>query len=198
MIGGARVISSTRRPLLPGLLLGLLLGGCATVQPRGENLLLGMPAGYKPVFQQRQGQIVTTEMVPAAESAEDWTEMVTTQLYIGLKSVSPAEFQAESRRKWLASCQDGSFFEVTSGDEEGYPVAVWMLSCPHSQAPGRPEITWFKAIRGADAFYVVQKAFRFEPSREEVHQWMRYLRQVAVCDNRVPERACPDGMAGIE
>lgn len=179
-----------RRALLASFA-GLLLAGGASAQLKDENLLQGMPAGYKIGFQERQGPIILTEMVPESESVEEWTEMVTSQLFIGLKSVSPETFRAESRKKWLEACKDGNFAEIASGEESGYPMALWMLSCPHSKAPGRPEITWFKAIRGQDAFYVVQKSFRFEPSNEQVQQSMRYLRQISVCDTRIPQRACP-------
>ncbi|TXI95343.1 MAG: hypothetical protein E6Q34_03220 [Burkholderiaceae bacterium] len=179
-----------RRALLASFA-GLLLAGGASAQLKDENLLQGMPAGYKIGFQERQGPIILTEMVPESESVEEWTEMVTSQLFIGLKSVSPETFRAESRKKWLEACKDGNFAEIASGEESGYPMALWMLSCPHSKAPGRPEITWFKAIRGQDAFYVVQKSFRFEPSNEQVQQSMRYLRQVGVCDTRIPQRTCP-------
>jgi hypothetical protein len=179
-----------RRALLASFA-GLLLAGGASAQLKDENLLQGMPAGYKIGFQERQGPIILTEMVPESESVEEWTEMVSSQLFIGLKSVSPETFRAESRKKWLEACKDGNFAEIASGEESGYPMALWMLSCPHSKAPGRPEITWFKAIRGQDAFYVVQKSFRFEPSNEQVQQSMRYLRQISVCDTRIPQRACP-------
>ena len=179
-----------RRALLASFA-GLLLAGGASAQLKDVNLLQGMPAGYKIGFQERQGPIILTEMVPESESVEEWTEMVSSQLFIGLKSVSPETFRAESRKKWLEACKDGNFAEIASGEESGYPMALWMLSCPHSKAPGRPEITWFKAIRGQDAFYVVQKSFRFEPSNEQVQQSMRYLRQISVCDTRIPQRACP-------
>ncbi|HMX53907.1 MAG TPA: hypothetical protein PLP91_09130 [Plasticicumulans sp.] len=179
-----------QRALLTSFI-SLLLASGASAQLMDENLLQGMPAGYKIGFQERQGPIIITEMVPESESAEEWTEMVTSQLFIGLKSVSPETFRAESRKKWLEACKDGNFAEIASGEENGYPMALWMLSCPHSKAPGRPEITWFKAIRGQDAFYVVQKSFRFEPSNEQVQQSMRYLRQISVCDTRIPQRACP-------
>jgi hypothetical protein len=52
-------------------------------------------------------------------------------------------------------------------------------------------ITWFKAVQGNDSFYVVQKAFKFEPSKEQITRWMDYLRKVSVCDSRIADRACP-------
>jgi hypothetical protein len=60
-----------------------------------------------------------------------------------------------------------------------------------NKATGKPEITWFKAVRGNDSFYVVQKAFKFTPSAEQVTTWTQYLRGVAVCDTRLPDRTCP-------
>jgi hypothetical protein len=80
---------------------------------------------------------------------------------------------------------------VAQGPENGYPAAVWLLSCPRNRETGKPEITWFKAIQGNDSFYVVQKAFRFEPAKEQVAKWTQYLRGVAVCDSRLAERRCP-------
>jgi hypothetical protein len=38
---------------------------------------------------------------------------------------------------------------------------------------------------------VVQKAFKFAPSKEQVAQWMGFLKAAAVCDSRLPDRACP-------
>jgi hypothetical protein len=79
---------------------------------------------------------------------------------------------------------------VGQGRENGYPSMVWLQSCPLNKATSKPEITWFKAIEGNDSFYVVQLAFKAWPSKEQITQWMHYLRDVIVCDTRLPDRAC--------
>jgi hypothetical protein len=56
------------------------------------------------------------------------------------------------------------------------------------------KLAWFKAIQGADSFYVVQKAYKFVPSKEQETKWTGYLQSISVCDSRVPERACPKMM----
>ena len=48
-----------------------------------------MPTGYKVDFQQRKGNMLMTEMVPVNESVNNWTEMVTVQIFYGLKNVTP-------------------------------------------------------------------------------------------------------------
>ena len=45
--------------------------------------------------------------------------------------------------------------------------------------------------KGAAAATAAEKAFRFEPSKEQITQWMGYLRKVSVCDSRIADRACP-------
>ncbi len=171
---------------------GLALAtGASAAEMIGENLLLGVPAGFKVGFQDRKGPILVTEMVPEKETADEWTEKLSSQIFVGLKSVTPAEFEKESRRQWLEVCKEGKFSAIASGEEKGYLFSVWMLSCPYSKAPGRPETAIFKALRGASDLYVVQKAFRFELAREQVAQWMQFLKEVSLCDSRVPEKACP-------
>jgi len=61
----------------------------------------------------------------------------------------------------------------------------------NNPATGKPELTWFKALQGNDNFYLVQKAFKFEPSGEQVTDWVNFLNTVKVCDTRLPDRACP-------
>ena len=59
-----------------------------------------------------------------------------------------------------------------------------------NNATGKPELTWMKAIQGRDSFYLVQKAYKFEPTAEQKKQWGAYLDSVGVCDTRLPERPC--------
>lgn len=173
------------------LMAALFLAIPAPAEVQGERLIQEAPAGYVVGFREVVGAISIVELVPEGETVSAWTEMLTVQGFAGLKSVTPAQFEGESRAKWLSICTDGKFSSIARGEENGYPVSLWMLSCPRSAAPGKPEITWFKAVRGNDNFYVVQKAFRFEPSQEQVRQWMQFMKRVTVCDPRLPDRPCP-------
>ena len=95
---------------------------------------------------------------------------------------------------WSGALPGGSGNVVSSASENGYATLLWRQSCPLNKATGKPEMTWFKAVAGSDSFYVVQKAFKFEPSPEKLAEWIGYLNKVSVCDTRVPERRCPAGM----
>lgn len=169
----------------------LLMPSVCLAQLRGENLIQNMPQGYKIDFQTKQGNMIMTEMVPQTETVNNWTEMVTTQVFLGLKNTTPERFQASMAKRWLATCKDGKTAPITKGEENGYSFSIWLQTCPLNPGTGKPENTWFKAIKGNDSFYVVQKAFKFEPSKEQVVQWMQYFRSVGVCDTRRADRPCP-------
>ncbi|HET9619578.1 MAG TPA: hypothetical protein VFW22_14180 [Pseudolabrys sp.] len=179
--------------LRPLALSVLLLSITPAFAFEGENLLAALPDGYKVGFQQKKGSAQITEMVPAGETVEAWTEMVTVQVFNGLK-VTPDQFRDRMVKLWSGSCANSVAGPPTQATENGYPIAFWMMSCPLNKDSGKPEITWFKAIQGQDSFYVVQKAFKFDPSQGQIVQWTLYLKKVAVCDTRVKERACPAGL----
>lgn len=157
----------------------------------GETLLQNLPSGYRIALQTQDGTMGITEMVPQSESVQDWTEMLTTQLFFGMKQVPPLHFQSVMASNLQAACAGGESTPVTDGDENGYPFALWWQVCPLNPSTGKPEYTWFKAIQGNERFYVVQKAFRFAPSSEQTVQWGQYLEGISLCDTRLPDRACP-------
>ncbi len=179
------------RCLTIALVILVLVPFSSWAQLKDENLLQNLPPDYKIDFQERKDNILITEMVPQKESVNNWTEMVTTQVFLGLKNATPENFQSFMKKQWIESCKGGSSTSATSDKENGYQIALWLMTCPLNESTGKPEYTWVKAIKGNDSFYVVQKAFKFNPSKEQISQWMQYLKKVKVCDTRLPDRACP-------
>jgi hypothetical protein len=59
-----------------------------------ENLLVTAPPGYKVGFSDKKPYMLMTEFVPSKETVENWTEMVTVQVFFGLK-VTPQQFMDE-------------------------------------------------------------------------------------------------------
>lgn len=175
------------------LLPALLVGRVAAAELENENLLVGAPAGYTIGFQGKNDDGLITEWVPKGETVENWTEMLTVQVFYQLKT-TPDAFMHALERRWRAACPEADEAQpIASGDENGYPTQVWLLSCPQNPSTGRPEITWFKAVQGDDSFYVVQEAFKFMPSEQQITRWVGYLKAVHVCDSRRADRACPKG-----
>ncbi|MET0279288.1 MAG: hypothetical protein ABW198_13240 [Pseudorhodoplanes sp.] len=163
----------------------------AHAQLQNENLMVAVPEGYKLDFQDRNSNQLISEMVPAGESVKNWTEMLTVQIFFGMGSLTPEQFKQRTERLWTETCPGVHSSTVTQAVERGYPMTVWIQFCPLNKQTSKPEFTLLKGIQGKDSFYVVQKAFRFQPDKEQIEQWSRYLRTVYVCDTRLADRSCP-------
>jgi len=159
-----------------------------------ENLLTGLPEGFEPGFQASEGVMDMTEFVPVGETVKEWTRLVTIQVFKG-EGNAPIQLFAESLQQgWNSACTDASSARLGEGDVNGYPYADWHFVCPLSPHTDKPEAMWLRAVSGNDAFYVVQYAFRAEPTPDREAEARAYLDRVSVCDTRLPERACPAGM----
>ena len=156
-----------------------------------ENLLAGLPDGFKVDFQGQENNFVISEMVPEGESVNDWTTMITVEIFLGEKNTTPEEYQQTLTERWFGACENSETYPVADGAENGYNFTLWQLYCPLNSSTQKPELTYLKAIKGNDSFYLVQVAFRYEPSDEDITRWIQYLKEVQVCDSRIPERACP-------
>ena len=168
-----------------------LFTNAASASLEGENLLQPLPAGFRIATQEHNHRAALTEMVPSAETVDSWTQMVTTQIYFGASGPSFETYKSGMEQRWQTACDTTDSVPVTIGKENGYDFQIWMQSCHHADAKHPPEITWFKMIKGNDSTYVLQVAFHAEPQKEQVIQWMKYLKQVTLCDSRLKDRACP-------
>ena len=172
------------------LFLGFFIVNVAQAELKDENLLQDIPPGYKVGFQAKRGAIFITELIPEQETVENWSEMITTQVFLGLNRPTPSEFRQGMQHLWAQSCPGSQFANVAKGTENGYLFEVWIQDCPLSMKTGKPERVWLKAIKGNDSFYLVQKAFRFAPNPDQIVRWTKYLASIRVCDTRLPDRQC--------
>jgi hypothetical protein len=173
------------------LLLAALGAGAAADALVNENLLAAAPPGYKVGFHDKKSELQLTEWVPVDQTVDNWTEMLTIQVFYGLKTTSE-QFMRSLEQRWRGACPGaGEAQPIVSGVENGYASLVWILDCPQNPGTGQLELTWFKGIQGNDSFYVVQKAFKFNPNKQQIARWIGYLKAVRVCDSRIADRACP-------
>ncbi|TAJ96409.1 MAG: hypothetical protein EPO10_23265 [Reyranella sp.] len=160
-------------------------------QLKNENLLVGVPQGFKLGFKDSKNGMNMQEFVPAAETVQNWTEMVTVQVFLSRKDLEPSQFLALMQKQWAEACKGSTLTPVASGKVNGYESATVLLRCPLLASTGKPETTMLKAIKGNDSFYVVQRAVRSVPTPERLETMKKYIESVSVCDSRLPSRPCP-------
>ena len=110
---------------------------------------------------------------------------------LGKVDTTPEQAQDILTNDWFNARANSESNPVSDGTENGYSFVLWQLYCPLNSVTQKPEFTYMKAIQGNDSLYLVQVAFRFESSEADVTQWIKYLKDVKVCDSRISDRACP-------
>ena len=89
------------RRLLVYVVAGLALASSAQAALlQDENVLLPIPPGFKAGWQGVQGSATTTEYVPAGESVDAWSQMVTQQIFHGRANDPPDGFPTFMSSRW--------------------------------------------------------------------------------------------------
>lgn len=169
----------------------LTAGAVQAQQLKNENLLVGMPQGFKVGFKDSRNGMNMQEFVPAAETVQNWTEMVTVQVFLSRKDLQPGPFLAAMQKQWSDGCKGSTSTAVATGKVKGYNSASVLLSCPLLASTGKPETAMIKAIKGNDSFYVVQRAVRSAPTPERLETMKKYVEEVSVCNSRLASAPCP-------
>ncbi|SEG69841.1 hypothetical protein SAMN05421819_4385 [Bryocella elongata] len=165
-------------------------GHPSEAQLKGENLLFAPPRNFEKAYHSdRIGSL--TEFVPRGETVDDWTEMITVQVFHGLKS-DPAPFLQTIGRLLAKSCPGFSTPKgIITGKENGYVVSMLIVKCPINPATGKPETTLYRIIKGKDALYSVQHAWRAVASDNDLGDAVLAFGKVTVCDTDDASHPCP-------
>jgi hypothetical protein len=157
----------------------------------GENLLTPLPKDFKLGWKNSSKGNDWLEYVPGTETVDDWSKMLTVQIFRTLKGIEATAFTTKMDSNWTSSCPGAYSRPVRDGEENGYHFSLHIAACPKNPQTGKPEMMLMKAITGVDALYVVQYAYRAAPANELIVEASKYLRSVQVCDTRLKDRPCP-------
>ncbi len=176
------------------LSLALMAGHPALAQTTfsGENLLLRLPAGFVEGYQASQGGTTLSEYVPEGETADNWTQMLTIHIFRDADNADPVGYLGQLGSALSDACA-GSGGQLLGQDPvDGLPAAAAFYVCPGAEPDAPPrEVFLTQAIGGRDALYVVQFSWHYQPTQDELGQWMGYLQEAGVCDTRREEMPCP-------
>ena len=125
------------------------------------------------------------EMVPANETVQNWTEMVTVQIFLNRKDLDPTQPGDDWRNNGLGRLRGSTATPAVAGKANGY-TRRRAVSSPLLARRASPETTMMKAIKGNDSFYLVQRAVAESRARAAGTDETSYLEAVGVCDTRLP------------
>lgn len=147
-------------------------------------MLSKTPLGYKVAFHIKNDVGSMLEMIPERETLETWSEMLTVHVMRNVNGYTLDSFYAGMKGGWAQMCPCGATHILEHAHEEHGPTLLWSQTCPHNRETGQPENTWFKLAIPNGVLVLVQKAFKFEPSADDIAFWLDFLRTVRV-DHRM-------------
>jgi hypothetical protein len=122
------------RKITPSLLVPLLAASAAMAQGAAtERLVSPALPGFVTGHSAANAQQSILEQVPAGESVQAWSRMVTTQRYGGLaRRASVAQYVANVRAAVPNACPGAALSPVESLTISGRPAARFQLDCPRN------------------------------------------------------------------
>lgn len=148
-----------------------------------------VPKNYKSITKTQKANMEIQEFIPQSESLQNWTEMLTVQSFYDLKA-TPKEFQMHLSSCFKSACKTSEMYPVLDSIESGYAASVAIHACEYADKNPKDEMALVKIIKGKNALYVVQKAFRFQPEPAIINQWTLYLKNIRICGTTSSDSGC--------
>lgn len=162
---------------------------------RNENLLVSVPDGWEMVTDEKNDHGMLSEFVPKGETAQNWTRMITIQVFHNIPDeVTPKSYLNKMIEAAKEAVQEGTFTveDLKIEDDSNYPTAAIQWFAGQVKSTDKGEITLIRAIRGQDAFYLIQMAWRqpvFKKTedvtvpRKQIDEGIEFLRKASVADS---------------
>ena len=139
-----------------------------------EYLFCDPPRGWSVANKKTNSQTAVMEILPDSEKANGWSQIITVQTFFGRSDIIPSQWCEDFQAQMTEVCSNLSFSKVTVFKDNGFSAARMMMYCPdltdceripENLRKEKGEITYIKAIRGLNHFYVIQRAWWVSPLR---------------------------------
>ena len=147
-----------------------------------KEMLMGRPnSKFELGYENNTDELLMAEYVPVGETVQDWSQMITIQSFIDYRPESLESFATRFTQLVIEECSTSDQEIIWSDVQYGYKFLVLVISCDVNMGTGLPENMMVKAIQGDDALYLVQKAWKYEPTDGELEGWFEELGSFIVC-----------------
>lgn len=171
----------------------------AQEEAAAERFAARVPPDWKTVYQYRRGELMLAEFLPQEEEVRDWRTMLSYEYHGIAPWIDPIEFVENFAANQAELCEGFQSLRMSSGLENGYPTAVWMLVCPTMMASGKGRVTLLKAVQGTRGYYIAALMRRVDQFKQEdtpvepaeIAAWGQFMREIVVCMPGDDEHPCP-------
>lgn len=153
----------------------------------------GRPAasGFVVGFDKANAEQAIVERIPAGETVERWTRMLTSQRFVGrARDPGPRQMLVNIQNLLARACPGGSTTPIVAMTVSGRPAARMRSDCPLNPQTGFPETFFIIAFAGDRDLFAEQVAFRRVPNAADLTFASKNLQQVRWCTAASKDSAC--------
>ena len=158
----------------------------ALLAQAGEWLAMPMPDGFVTGHKQRAQMGSIEERVPAGETVNNWTRMITLITLNG--DLNPEIYAREFDKQMVRGCRGGKAAPRTASRMGEHPAIDGRFDCPLNPATGKPETMFYRLASIPGHVQMVQIAFRSVPDAAGVRWAGERLDTATLC---APDSADP-------
>ena len=148
-------------------------------------------SGFVVGFDKANAEQAIVERIPAGETVERWTRMLTSQRFVGRASdPGPRQLLVNMQGLMKGACPGGSTSEIVMMTVSGRPAARMRSDCPLNPQTGLPESYFIVAFAGTSDLFAEQVAFRRVPNAADLSFASKDLQQVRWCTAASKDTAC--------
>lgn len=128
-----------------------------------ERLVFEAPAGWVAVHRDDTDALQVLHLIPQDQDPTAWRDLIAVQV---LKTPQPPALTTLRDRAaagYAADCDQSLGGDLQTGDTNGFETGFWTLGCSRNTRSDRGETAFFKAMRGLEGVYVVQRTWRTDP-----------------------------------
>ena len=148
-------------------------------------------SGFVVGFDKANAEQAIVERIPAGETVERWSRMLTSQRFVGrARDPGPRQLLVNMQNLMKGACPGGSTSDIVTMTVTGRPAARMRSDCPLNPQTGLPESYFVVAFAGTSDLFVEQVAFRRVPTAADLSFASKDLQQVRWCTAASKEAVC--------
>ncbi|MFD2204928.1 hypothetical protein [Kiloniella antarctica] len=126
----------------------------------GEFFMAAIPDGWQALPRVTEVQQTSAEWLPMGQTVENWTDMITVQVFPGWAEGDVSVFLDELADIYKKNCEVSGATPPLKDQVNGFLTGFRLINCTRDLTRNSGEVSLFRALIGKNAAYLIQRVFR--------------------------------------
>ncbi|WP_419903122.1 hypothetical protein [Kiloniella sp.] len=126
----------------------------------GEFFMAAIPDGWQALPRATEAQQTSAEWLPPGQTVENWTDMITVQVFPGWAEGDVSIFLDGLADIYKQNCEVSGATPLLKDQVNGFLTGFRLINCTRDLTRNSGEVSLFRALIGQSAAYLIQRVFR--------------------------------------